>query len=261
MVWGLIIGAGISAYGQYQQKKATDSANAANDAQTAQAQGFLSQGKTDAISAQKQGITFADESYQKAIGVASTIGEASRSRTLRREKEYQGAADASSANRGLYNSTQAQNAQRGVMDATNQTLASIDESVAGLVAQIHQNRGRTMLQGQSQLAGLYQQFSAAQAGIANSVVHQANPNIAANYGKLGMGIGQMLMEYEYMNKDLLDPNSGLGPESQALTQSPGQSAGSMTLGSPYGAWQGAQQFQQSYGPQPSYSFDSSNMTF
>ncbi len=199
MVWGAIIGAGISAFGQSQQKKANEAANAATFAQQAEGQQILEEGAESALAAQRKGIEFADEGFKKALGVSGIFGEASRSRTLSREKELKGAASASAINRGLFNTTQALNQQRGVSEATSQTLAGIDESVAGLMANIHQNRGRTLLQGQSQLAGLHQQLSSAQAGLATSLRHQA-ADVAGGYGQAAMGIGQLLMQYEWMNK-------------------------------------------------------------
>lgn len=194
-MWGAIIGAGLSLVAQNKQKKATDAANAGNLAQNALAQQAINQGEADAIGAQKKGLTLADKSYQDALGAASTVGTASKSQILRRERQYQGAATASALNRGLGASSAAQNGLRGVYESTNQALAGIDEQVAGLMAQIHQGRGRTALQGYSQIANIYQQSASARAGLHTQIQHQA-ADVGGGYAQAAYGIGKLISMYE-----------------------------------------------------------------
>ncbi len=197
--WGAILGAGISLLGINEQDKATDAANAANIAQTNAhnkfVQSTLDKGGAAALAAQKKGITFADQSYKDALGAASSIGSAATAGTLRREKAHMGAAAAGASNRGLGSSTVAQQAERGVYEATNQTLANINESIAGLFSQIHQNRGRTALQGYSQLAGIHQQTAQSKAGLATQITHQA-ADVGKAYSSAAYGIGKLIAMYQ-----------------------------------------------------------------
>ncbi len=194
MVWGAVIGAGLSIYGGMQQKKANEKAHKAMLAQIAKAQGYLKEGKSAALSAQKKGIKFADESFEKALGVAGTMGAASRGRVLRREQQFRDVADARAADRGFYDSTAALNAQRGVFESTNLTLAGIDESIAGLMSQIHQGRGAMGLQGYSGLAQIEQNFAFKQASVATQLEHQA-ANVGAGYAAGAQGLAKLLMMY------------------------------------------------------------------
>ena len=228
------------------QQYATDQANYFNQLAQKEAQGFLQAGKGDAIGAQKKGILDANKAIDAALGTAGTVGAATRSRIERRERQALGAADASAANRGMYNSSSAVNASRGVRSDTNQALAGVDEATAGLITQIHQRRAQVAMAGGQGLASIYSPFAGNQAQTA-----MANQHIAANvggaYASAGNSLAQLLMTYK--------PSSSPGAPIAAPGAPPGAEA--MTVGGTSGTasfanqWQGPQQ--QLYGPQPTYS--------
>jgi hypothetical protein len=198
MVWATVAAVVISAASSYMsaeaQKKAQKESNAALAAQEAKALEFLSKGKASALSAQKKGINFADESFQKALSAAGTLGGASRARVLRRGKQQSAAADAKAADRGLYDSTAALGYQRGVFESTNQALAGVDDAVAGLMTSIHQARGATALQGYTGMAQIESNFAASAAGTSMQNVHQA-ANVGAGYAAMGQNFAKLLMMY------------------------------------------------------------------
>ncbi len=170
-----------------QQKKASNAANQAILEQEQRAQAFLAQGQAKAVGAQKAGIKAVDKGFKGALASAAVAGEATKGQILRREKQAQGAARASAANRGLGSSTLAQNLQRGVTADTSQAIASVDEAVAGLVSQIQQNRANSMLQAQQGLASIYRGFAPQQASFAmENTIQAANVggSIAAATGSL-----------------------------------------------------------------------------
>jgi len=194
MVLGAIIAVGAAVYGASEQRKAQKKSNAALAAQEAKALAFLSKGKAAALKAQKKGISFADESFQKALSAAGTLGGATRARVVRRGKQQSAAADAAAADRGLYDSTAALGYQRGVFESTNQSLAGVDDAVAGLMTSIHQARGATALQGYTGMAQIESNFAASAAGTSMQNIHQA-ANVGAGYAAMGMNFAKLLMMY------------------------------------------------------------------
>mgnify|MGYP003645703857 CR=1 FL=1 len=200
MVWGAIAAVAYSAIAAgnaaNKSKKAQRDANAALKAQEEKSLGFLDEGRDASMAAAKKGITFADESFKRALGTAGTIGASTRSRILSREKTLRASADASAADRGLYHSTSALSAQRGVLESTNQALSSVDASVAQLMASIHQGRGTMGLQGYLQQAQIEQNFAMARAKVAMENQHQA-ASIGPGYAHAAASLSRLLMMYDW----------------------------------------------------------------
>ncbi len=190
---GLVSVAG-SLYATSEQKKATGKANAANLAAQQAAFAWLKENIAKAEGAHKKGILAAEEGFAEATKSVGILGQAARRRALRREKQSLGRADAQAASRGLYSSTAALNARRGVRADTDLNLASIDESVAALHSQVFRDRGRTLMQGQLARMSLYGQFAGQGAQILQGTPHMA-ANVGAGIGAASGSLAQLLMMY------------------------------------------------------------------
>lgn len=212
-ITGAALTAGVALYGANQQKKASDSANAATMAQEAAAQAFLAEGMKKAVSAQTKGMKGMEAGFDRAAGAVGMMGEATRGRAMRRGQQALGAADASAMNRGLGSSTVALNQRRGVQSDISNTMANIDESVAGLLSQVHQNRARARLQGGSGLASIYQGFAPQQARVAMQNQHQS-ANVAGGLSAAAGSITKLLQQF-----------GGFGGSESAMSLQQGQAIG------------------------------------
>ena len=191
---GAALTAGVALYGASEQKKASKAANAATMGQAATAQAFLAQGQQNALGAQNKGIKGMEQSFDRASGAVGMMGEASRGRATRRGAQQLAAADAMSLNRGLGGSSQNDASRRGVHADINNAMANIDESVAGMLSQVHQGRARARLAGYSGLASIYQGFAPQQAKVAMTNQHQS-ANVAGGLSQAAGSITKLLQMY------------------------------------------------------------------
>lgn len=193
----LAAGVGLSAvgglYAGYQQKKATDSANAATRAQVALATKQVKKHEKKAGALYTAGKKDLEAGYQEANKQTSVLGAAARRRLARRETKMQGSADAHAMNRGLGGSSTNRGFNRAVKTDTDLGIAQINESVAAARAGIARERGQALYTANAQYAQQMGQFAGMLSGVTMAPTHQAG-----NMSGIGMGlssIGQMLGLY------------------------------------------------------------------
>lgn len=136
---GAISGVAGSVIGADERKKAIKSANRANAGRRAKAEGIhreqrnVLEGRLERAGEILTGRTAeVREGFKQARSDIEGVGNEARTRTLDREQAALAGADESLQRRGLYNSTVADNAARGVRYDTNRALADIDERIAML---------------------------------------------------------------------------------------------------------------------------------
>ena len=161
------------------------------------------QGKQDwlygqAMQQQQQILPTLQKGYAKANKFAEMYGKSARQSAFDQSKQAGGAMQQSMMQRGLYNTTAFDNAQRGISADLSRTLMGIDESVAGMKGQLATQQAAAEAGAMGAMSGFYQNYAGAntallgaQAGAMGNIQY-ADPNAWA--GSLA-GIGGTLLGY------------------------------------------------------------------
>lgn len=194
-MWGAVVAAlGSGVIGGVLQKKATDKANARNQANVERGIGYIEQGVAQGEAANAAALSEAKAGFAEATKSVGIIGQGARRRLLRREKARLGAADAEAANRGVYASSGALGRRGAIQAETDLNIAAVDEALAQIHAGLFRDRGQVLSSIHLARQSLYGQAGAAKAGLATSITHQAAP-IGAAIGQAGGSLAQLLMMY------------------------------------------------------------------
>lgn len=178
--------------------------------QMEQLMALYSQGKIDlndyytkGLHYQKQMLPTVQKGFEKANKFADMYGKTARQGAYDQSKQMGSAMQQSMMQRGLYNTTAFDNAQRGISSDLSRTLMGIDESVAGMKGQLATQQAAAEAGALGAMSGFYQNWAGsnmqllmAQANAMGNVQYQ-DPNAWA--GSLA-GIGGTLMGYGMMGQ-------------------------------------------------------------
>lgn len=154
-----------------------------------------------AMQQQKAVLPTIQKGYAKANKFAEMYGQTAKQSAYDQSKQAGSAMQQSMMQRGLYNTTLFDNAQRGISSDLSRTLMSIDESVAGMKGQLATSQAAAEAGAYGGMSGFYQNYAAANTGLlgamAGSVgnLQYQDPNAWA--GSLA-GIGGTLMGFGMM---------------------------------------------------------------
>ena len=119
---------------------------------------------------QKKGLAAINTGYGKALGEVANSGAAAKTAILGREKQNLGSLQQGLTQSGLGSTSVAQNMQRGVYSDTNRSLSAVDESLAQLRSNLQAQKSQLEANQYGALAGLFQNQSAAQIGLGQSMI-------------------------------------------------------------------------------------------
>lgn len=186
---GLAVAGGL--YSGYQQKKATDSANAATRAQVAKSEGIIRKAKGEAKGLHGRGRKELEEGYAEATKQIGVVGAVARRRLERREKVFMGKAGATSMNRGMGGSSVERGFKRSVKADTDLGIAEISEAIALARGSIARDKGHALYAADAAWGNQLAQFAGMQTGVVMAPTHQAGNmgGVAAGMSSLGQLLG------------------------------------------------------------------------
>lgn len=151
-----------------------------------------------AMQQQQQILPTLQKGYAQANKFAEMYGKTARQGAYDQSKQAGGAMQQSMMQRGLYNTTAFDNAQRGISADLTRSLMAIDESVAGMKGQLATSQAAAEAGALGAMSGFYQNYAGAntallgaQAGAIGNIQFQ-DPNAWA--GSLSQ-LGGTLMGY------------------------------------------------------------------
>lgn len=98
------------------------------------------------LALQNKGMVASSEYFDKALGQLSAVGPAMRQSLLAQGQKAQAGAMASSLGRGLTGTTAHSGMLRGVLADTNQSLANLEQQLAGAKSSLYSSRGSELYQ-------------------------------------------------------------------------------------------------------------------
>lgn len=192
MVFGAILGAVGSVAGSVAQNRANKKAYRAQMASIEQAKDYLLEGESKATPYLREMIAAIESAKQEALGHTAQ-SEFAGYRAL--GDAYQlglGRVDQRLASRGLYNSTTALAAQRGVRGQYARDVSQLGASLGSARARIAMQAGQGVAAGNQALGNLVFNTGRGLSSIQAGVQYQAPQGLSASYGALGAQVGDLL---------------------------------------------------------------------
>jgi len=192
MVFGAILGAVGSIAGSVAQNRANKKAYGQQMQSIQQAKDYLLEGETKATPYLREMIAAIEASKQEALGYTAqaefqgyrALGDA--------YSQGQSRVDQSLARRGLYNSTTALAAQRGVRGQYARDVGQFGSQLAGARSNIAMQAGRGIAAGNQALGNLAYNTGRGLSSIQAGVQYQTPQDLAGSYGALGAQVGDLL---------------------------------------------------------------------
>lgn len=170
MVWGALIGAGLSAAGGLM---ADNSANKANKANIADIKGLFGKQYGAAWSQLLKGLDATNQSYGAAKNAAAVAGENAEKGILETGAQNAAAIKADLVGKGLGNTTAVGNAANQSAAMTQGALSAQGEKTAALNASIEQNHAQALNANYAALANLATWKADSLGGILGGIQHQS----------------------------------------------------------------------------------------
>ena len=195
MVWGAVIGAGMSLLGMHKQEKANERASEAYAASKADALESWHKGAVSAQQAWAKGQAVLQRSYQDAENALRGAGASARRDIDRFYKQSSAAASQAVGDRGLRGTSVANVAERGVQADTAHALGKFWGQHGQARSQVHMAKGAALAQYGSQMgeSDYLRQLDRAQIHLGPQA--PAPSGIAESYGKMGGLFGDALDSY------------------------------------------------------------------
>lgn len=119
---------------------------------------------------QKKTIGDINTGYGNALANSGLIATQAKQNAQSAGQQQQGAATQSLVSRGLYNTTAADAAARGINSDTQKNLAGIDAALAQIQGNLHAGQGQALAGAHSALSGFFQNQNAANTGLGLSQI-------------------------------------------------------------------------------------------
>ena len=189
MVFGAILGLVGAVAGGVQQSRAEKKAYRAQKESIELSKQYLLEGERLATPYLREMIAAIESAKQESLGYLGQAEYEGYRQVRDAYRQNAGRMDQSLARRGLYNSTTALAAQRGLTSQLARDTGQVGAAIGGMRSQVTMNAGRGIAAGNQSIADLIYRSRAGLAGIQGSVQYQAPQGLAASYGALGGQLG------------------------------------------------------------------------